>query len=74
MNEQKEKLNRDAEYQRRCAMSEDERRLITKDIMAKNLYDQRMKENVKTTWEDCQRHAAQIMHKELRKEREKPNK
>lgn len=71
MKKQDENLNRDGEYQRRCAMSEDERRLISRDLVAKDLYEQNVKEGKKTTYEDCQRKMAEIANKELRKEQNK---
>ena len=62
-----EKLESNAEYQRRRMMTQDERTTTTRDIIAKNIYDQAQRDNKRTTYEDAQRKAVEVIEKEIRK-------
>lgn len=64
----KSKLESDAEYQRRKVMSKDDRAIIARDTLAKNIHEQNQRDNKRTTFEDAQRKATEIAHRKLREE------
>lgn len=69
--EANEKLINNAEYQRRKAMSRDERTFISRDLVAKNHFEQMSRDNPKATYDESHRKASEIAEKQLRKEQEK---
>ena len=62
----KQELERNAEYQRRRMMSQDERCIDARDRVAKNLHDQNMRDGKNTTFDEASRKATEIAHKSLR--------
>lgn len=56
-------LERNAEYQRRKSMSNDDRAIISRDTIAKNLHEQNQRDGKRSTYEDAQRKATEIAHK-----------
>lgn len=66
-----EKLTSNAEYQRRKLMSRDERTFISRELVAKNHYEQMSRDNPKATYDESYRKASEIAEKQLRKEQEK---
>lgn len=56
MSNEQNKLQDNAEYQRRRMMTKDEKAIDARDRVAKNLYEERQKQNSRETYEDCQRH------------------
>lgn len=62
-----DKLNSDAEYQRRKVMTSEERSRIAIDRTARDLYQQHQKDGKRSTFEDCERHVKRVVEKNERK-------
>lgn len=65
--EAQRQLEQNAEYQRRRVMTNDERTFESRDRIAKNLHEQNMRDNKKTTYEQALRKASEIAEKVRRK-------
>lgn len=55
-----DKLNSNAEYQRRRVMTRDERAIDARDRVARDLHEQNTRDGKRSTYEDCQRKMAKI--------------
>ena len=66
-----DKLKSDAEYQRRCVMSHDERCIDARDRVAKNIHEQNMRDGKNTTYDSALRKATEVANRVHREKGEK---
>lgn len=58
-----DKLDSNAEYQRRKMMTRDERAIDARDRVARDLHEQNIRDGKRSTYEQCQRKMAEIAEK-----------
>lgn len=65
-----EELERNAEYQRRRSMTQDERNISARDALAKALHEHNQQTGKNTTYEEAHRQATESAHRVERKNSE----
>lgn len=66
-----QKLEDNAEYQRRSVMTRDERAISARDQVARNIHEQNVRDGKNTTFDEAQRKATDIANKVYRERQEK---
>ena len=70
MKNKNQRLEDSAEYHRRSVMSKDERAIIARDEVAKNIHQQNIRDGKNTTYDEAVRKATQIANKVHRERQE----